>query len=75
VTVKDWRTKRWRHLDIAAGRCVIETELRRLSCLGCGRTGLEDVPWARTDAGYTRDFEDVVAWLAQQMNTKRGSRS
>ena len=28
---------------------------------------LEAVPWARPDAHYTRDFEDVVAWLAQQM--------
>jgi transposase len=25
------------------------------------------VPWARPGAHHTRDFEDVVAWLAQQM--------
>ena len=25
------------------------------------------VPWARPGARHTRDFEDVVAWLAQQM--------
>ena len=25
------------------------------------------MPWARPGAPYTRDFEDVVAWLAQQM--------
>ena len=28
---------------------------------------LEPVPWARPGAHHTRDFEDVVAWLAQQM--------
>ena len=28
---------------------------------------LEAVPWARAGAHHTRDFEDVVAWLAQQM--------
>jgi len=28
---------------------------------------LEAVPWARPGASHTRDFEDVVAWLAQQM--------
>jgi len=28
---------------------------------------LEPVPWARPGAAHTRDFEDVVAWLAQQM--------
>jgi transposase len=28
---------------------------------------LEPVPWARPGAHHTRDLEDVVAWLAQQM--------
>ena len=28
---------------------------------------LEAVPWARPGARHTRDFEDTVAWLAQQM--------
>ena len=28
---------------------------------------LEPVPWARPGAHHTRDFDDVVAWLAQQM--------
>jgi transposase len=28
---------------------------------------MEPVPWARPGAHHTRDFEDVVAWLAQQM--------
>jgi transposase len=60
------RVKRWRHLDLGASRCVIECELRRLRCRDCG-VRLEAVPWARADARYTRDFEDVVAWLAQQM--------
>jgi transposase len=27
------------------------------------------VPLARAGSRYTRDFEDVVAWLAQQMAT------
>ncbi len=27
----------------------------------------EAVPWARPEASHTRDFEDVVAFLAQQM--------
>ena len=60
------RVKRWRHLDLGASRCIIECELRRLLCRDCG-VRLEAVPWARAGARYTRDFEDVVAWLAQQM--------
>jgi transposase len=60
------RIKRWRHLDLGANRCVIECELRRLWCPDCGAR-FEAVPWARAGSRYTRDFEDVVAWLAQQM--------
>jgi transposase len=30
---------------------------------------LEAVPWARAGSRHTRDLEDVVAWLAQQMAT------
>jgi transposase len=66
VQIHDRRVKRWRHLDLGASRCIIECELRRLRCRDCGvRT--EPVPWARPGARHTRDFEDVVAWLAQQM--------
>jgi transposase len=60
------RVKRWRHLDLGASRCIIECELRRLWCRSCGAQ-FEAVPWARPGSRYTRDFEDVVAWLAQQM--------
>jgi len=66
LQIHDRRVKRWRHLDLGANRCVIESELRRLRCPDCG-VYLEAVPWARHDSHHTRDFEDVVAWLAQQM--------
>jgi transposase len=66
LEIHDRRIKRWRHLDLGANRCVIECELRRLRCRDCG-VHLEAVPWARHGAHHTRDFEDVVAWLAQQM--------
>lgn len=66
LEIHDRRLKRWRHLDLGASRCVIECELRRLRCRDCG-VHLEAVPWARHDAHHTRDFEDTVAWLAQQM--------
>ena len=66
LEIHDRRVKRWRHLDLGASRCMIECELRRLRCPDCG-VRLEPVPWARPGAHHTRDFEDVVAWLAQQM--------
>lgn len=67
LAIRDRRVKRWRHLDLGVCGCVIECELRRLDCRRCGSRALEAVPWARARAPYTRDFEDTVAWLAQQM--------
>ena len=58
--------RRWRHLDLGSTRCYLECELRRFRCLGCERVVTEAVGWARPRARFTRDFEDVVAWLAQQ---------
>jgi transposase len=66
LEIHDHRVKRWRHLDVGANRCIIECGLRRLRCPDCG-VHLEAVPWARAEGHHTRDFEDVVAWLAQQM--------
>jgi transposase len=66
LELHDRRVKRWRHLDLGANRCVIECELRLLRCPDCGVRS-EPVPWARAGAQHTRDFDDVVAWLAQQM--------
>jgi hypothetical protein len=64
--VHDRRVKRWRHLDRGGSQCWLECELRRVWCRDCGVRS-EAVPWARAGARHTRDFEDVVAWLAQQM--------
>src|SRR6266536_3035979 len=62
----DRRRRRWRHLDLAGVRLFLEYELRRFPCPGCRRVVSEAVPWARPGARFTRGFEDVVAWLAQQ---------
>lgn len=64
--VHDRATRRWRHLDLGVSACFIECELRRVRCADCG-VKVEAVPFARPGARHTRDFEDVVAFLAQQM--------
>lgn len=54
---------RWRHLDLGVWRLDVRARLRRLCCPTHGvRT--EAVPFARAGSGFTRDFEDLVAWLA-----------
>ena len=63
----DRSLRRWRHLDLGAQRCLIEAEIRRVRCPGCG-VKVEAVPFARPRARHTRDLEDVVAFLAQQTN-------
>ncbi len=62
----DRSTRRWRHLDLGACRLLLETEIRRLCCPRCDRVRTEAVPWARPGARHTKDFEDVVAFLAQR---------
>jgi transposase len=57
---------RWRHLDLGGQRCYLVAWLRRVKCRDCG-VRVEAVPWARPGSRFTRDFEDVVAFLAQQM--------
>ena len=62
----DSSRRRWRHLDAGACRVWLEAYVRRLDCASCGRVRTEEVPWARPGARHSRDFEDVVAWLAQR---------
>lgn len=64
--VYDRSTRRWRHLDLGATKCFLEIEIRRIHCRRCDRVRTEAVAWARPAARHTRDFEDVVAWLAQR---------
>ena len=57
----------WRHLDLGRWRLEVRASLRRIDCPVHGaRT--EGVPFARNGSRFTRDFEDLVAWLATSMD-------
>jgi transposase len=62
----DTARRRWRHLDLGGTRCFLEASLRRVRCPDCG-VRVEAVPFARPGARHTRAFEQLVAWLAQQL--------
>lgn len=64
----DTSRRRWRHLDFGACQVWLEAEVHRIDCAGCERVRTEQVPWARPGARHSRDFEDVVAWLAKRMD-------
>jgi len=57
----------WRHLDLGRWRLEVRANLRRIDCPVHGaRT--EGVPFARSGSRFTRDFEDLVGWLATTMD-------
>jgi transposase len=63
----DWGEgrRRWRALDFGTTFAYLEAEAPRVTCKRHGVV-VAAVPWARHDSGFTRAFEDQVAWLAVQ---------
>jgi transposase len=56
-------TSTWRHLDFGRWQVRVRAGLRRLDCPEHG-VRVESVPFARHRSGFSRDFEDLVAFLA-----------
>ena len=63
----DRAVREWRHLSLGKWRVVIRAVLCRLACPEHGVV-TEAIPWAEHDSRFTRDFEDLVAWVAREMN-------
>lgn len=57
----------WRHLDLGVWTVELRAMLRRLNCPIHGVV-VEGVPFARPGANLTRDFDDLLAWLATRMD-------
>jgi transposase len=57
----------WRHLDLGVWHVELRATLRRLRCPTHGVV-VEGVPFARPGAKLTRDFDDLLAWLATRMD-------
>jgi transposase len=53
----------WRHLDFGEHEVIVRCLLRRLECPTHGVL-VQAVPFARLRARFTRDFEDLAAFLA-----------
>jgi transposase len=63
----------WRHLDLCAWRLEVKASLRRIDCPVHG-VKVERVPFARPGAHHTRDFDDLVGFLATTMDKTAISR-
>jgi transposase len=56
--------RRWRTLDIGVCQAYVEADAPRVRCPEHGVI-VAAVPWARHDAGHTRAFDDLAAWLVR----------
>jgi len=57
----------WRHIALGKWRVLIRATVTRVDCPEHGVL-TEAVPWAAPGSAFTLDFEDLVAWLAREMN-------
>jgi transposase len=56
--------RRWRALSFGVMEVFLEYVMRRVECARCG-VRVEQVPWAALGSRFTRQFEELVAYLAQ----------
>lgn len=54
----------WRGESLGDVRVILRYAPRRVECHDCGIL-VEQIPWARQGSGFTRDFEEKVAYMAQ----------
>jgi transposase len=59
--------RKWRHLALGRVAFWLRYAPRRVNCRACGVLG-ERVPWADRSSRFTRQFEEMVAYLAQRMD-------
>ena len=52
----DGSVRRWRHLDFGACKVILQADIRRVDCRGCGPVRTEWMPWARPGARHTTRF-------------------
>jgi transposase len=61
------RSVLWKHLPIGRMLVWLRYSPRRVECSNCG-VRVEAMPWARHRRRFTRDFEEMVAYLTQKMD-------
>jgi transposase len=61
-------SRRWRHLALGRWPFWLEYAPRRVACRRCGGVVVEQVPWAVHGSRFTREFEEMTAYLAQRMD-------
>jgi len=69
LCVHDTIEKKWRHLNFFQHETYITAKIPRTKCDKCG-TRMVDVPWARSNSGFTLLFEAMIMTLVKAMPVK-----
>lgn len=64
----DSRRRMWRHIDLGPWEVYLRTLLRRFLCPRCKAVVTEAIPWAEPGSMFSRDFEDIASYFAQNTN-------
>lgn len=62
----DTKEKTWRHLNFFQHEAYLTARVPRVRCSKCG-IRLVEVPWARSESGFTLLFEAMIMTLAKAM--------
>jgi transposase len=69
VKAYDTEEKTWRHLNFFQHEAYLTARVPRVQCDKCG-IRLVNVPWARSESGFTLLFEAMIMTLAKAMPVK-----
>lgn len=70
--IKEWRTRRWRHLDSCQFKTILEAAVPLVECAEHGAQTVQ-VPWAEKSSRFTLFFESFALKVLEACTTARAS--
>ncbi len=70
--IKEWRTRRWRHLDSCQFKTILEAAVPLVECAEHGAQTVQ-VPWAEGSSRFTLFFERFAIQVLEACPTARAS--
>jgi len=70
--IKEWRTRRWRHMDTCQFKTVLEASVPLVECSEHGAQTVQ-VPWAEGSSRFTLFFEQFAVQVLEACPTARAS--
>jgi transposase len=70
--VKEWRTRRWRHLDSCRFKTILEASVPVVECAEHGAQSVQ-VPWAEGSSRFTLCFESFAIEVLQACSAAKAA--